>query len=139
MLKKLGIKTATASIKTWANAWTTSTRIHESQCLRCIFGCDAKDDLIHYLDCDPLWTSVISCSFKRTELLWTAPLSKLGLHPPSAEWLQMNALAFACYHSLKHSHFDTLLATQESGNPDKVHDLLISFACAHAKDIIVRL
>ena len=124
-----------AVVKTWANAWTTSTRMHESTALKCIFGCEAKDCLDHYLSCDPLWTSIISNSFKRSELLWTSPLVKIGLVSPSMEWLQMCALAFSCYHSIKMAHMNDVLHGLESGNPCQVYTLLMNYAKAHFKDL----
>ena len=43
---------AKSVIKTWANAWTTSSRMHEHVRLPCVFGCQrASDDLSHYLVC----------------------------------------------------------------------------------------
>ena len=73
-LTKLGPRVAAAVIKTWANVWTTSTRMHEPIALPCIFGCEGCEDALnHYLSCDILWTAVTSCSFRRTELLWPGP------------------------------------------------------------------
>ena len=134
-LKNLGMRGATAVVKTWANAWTTTSRMHESKILTCIFGCEAQDCLDHYLCCDPLWTAVISASHKRSELLWTSPIVKLGLVSPSIEWLQMCALAFACYHSIKMSHMPEVLQALESGNLCQVHSRLINYASAHWKDL----
>ena len=43
---------STSIIKTWANAWTTSSRMHEHVRLSCVFGCQrASDELSHYLVC----------------------------------------------------------------------------------------
>ena len=135
LLKRLGVRGSTAVVKTWANAWTTSSRMHETNTLKCIFGCDASDCLDHYLCCDPLWTAVISNSYKKCELLWESPLVKLGLVSPSIEWLQMCAIAFSCYHSIKMSHMPEVLHALESGNPCQVHSRLMNYACAHSKDL----
>ena len=105
--------------------------MHESKRLKCIFGCDNDDSLDHYLVCDPLWTAVISVSFKKTELLWTRPMTKLGLIDTSGEWLQMLAVAFACYHSMKMSHLPDILRELESGDPSEVHIRLVNYAKAH--------
>lgn len=68
-LKKIGVRTSMAVLKKWANAWTTTCRMHEALELPCIFGChDCEDDLDHYLCCDPLWTIVGSCSSGQSEL-----------------------------------------------------------------------
>ena len=40
IVKRLGVRKSTAVIKTWANAWTTSSRMHEAAVLPCIFGCN---------------------------------------------------------------------------------------------------
>ena len=135
LLKQLGVRCTTAVIKSWANAWTTSTRMHESERLSCIFGCGGDDCLDHYLVCDPLWTAVISTSFKRAELLWTRPMIKLGLIDTSIEWLQMTSVAFACYHSMKMSHLPEILQALESGDPYKVHIRLMNYAKAHFDDM----
>ena len=135
LVKNLGVRGSIAVIKTWANAWTTSSRMHESKVLQCIFGCEATDCLDHYLCCDPLWTAVISASFKRSELLWQSPLTKLGLERPSIEWLQMCAVAFACYHSIKMSHLNDVLQALESGNHCQVHLRLMNYASVHFKEM----
>ena len=138
-LSKMGPRVAAAVIKTWANAWTTSSRLHEPISLPCIFGCDGCDDALeHYLTCDILWTAVISCSFRRTELLWSDPLARLGL-AGSYEWLQMLAVAFSCYHALKLGHRDEILASFACGHPCQVHDRLLGYAKVYASEICVTL
>jgi hypothetical protein len=134
--KKAGIRIATAAVKTWANAWCTSSRLHESEvCMRCLFGCDAKDELSHYLICDPLWTCVISCSYRRTELLYRDPFERLGLVSPHYEWLRMLAIAFSAYHSIKFKHTHEVQNIQDGGNPCQVHLILIQYCRAFALDI----
>jgi len=135
-LCKLGARVSMAVVKSWANAWTTSTRMHEPQLLPCIFGCpNCEDSLDHYLCCDPLWTAVISCSFKYAELLQAGPFSKLGLGGSSA-WLQMLAIAFSCYHAIKMSHRDEILKFLESGHLCQVHDRLIGYAKVFSCEIV---
>ena len=135
-LNKLGIRTATALIKTWSNTWATSSRMHEDRRMSCIFGCQADDALEHYLVCDPLWTAVISNTFKRVELLYADPFTKLGMCENSSEWCQMMSVAFSCYHALKFSHMDDIRALLDNGHPSKVETRLFNYASAHAKDII---
>ena len=56
MFGKLSPAWATAILKTWANAWTTSSRMHEPVARQCIFGCaEGMDSLKHYLLCDHVW------------------------------------------------------------------------------------
>ena len=135
-MKKSGIRVAMALIKTWANAWTTSDRMHEDNLLPCIFGCEGDDALAHYLCCDPLWTAVISCSYKRTELLMQPPLVRLCLETPSVEGARLITIAFSCYHALKLGHRDLVEAGCDSGNFCEMHVKLMSLADAFAKDII---
>ena len=102
LVKKLGMRGASAIIKTWANAWATSSRMHEADVLPCIFGCGCGevDSLEHYLSCDPLWTIVISCSLGDKELLQVSPATKLGFGPSSFAWLQRSVCCFqllSCY------------------------------------------
>ena len=135
-LSKLGARVSVAVVKSWANAWTTTTRMHEPLLLPCIFGCpNCKDELDHYLCCDPLWTAVISCSFKQTVLLQAGPFSKLGLGCSSA-WLQMLAIAFSCYHALKMSHLDEILSCLACGHLCQVHDRLMGYAKVFSSEII---
>jgi len=136
-LKKLGPRVAMGVIKTWANAWVTSHRMHEPLLLPCIFGCpECRDELDHYLCCDPLWTAVISCSFKQRELLWSSPVSRLGLDGSVAS-LQMITIAFSCYHAIKMSHQGETLASLASGHLCQVHGRLMEYARVFASDIMV--
>jgi len=135
-LSKLGARVSMAVVKSWANAWTTTTRMHEPLLLPCIFGCpSSRDELDHYLCCDPLWTAVISCSFKQTELLQAGPFSKLGLGCSSA-WLQMLAIAFSCYHAIKMNHLDDILSCLASGHHCHVLDRLMGYAKTFSSEII---
>ena len=125
-----------AGVKCWANAWTASSRMHEPLVLPCIFGCPGCiDEFDHYLVCDALWTAVISCSFKRTELLQSSPLTKLGLDGSEA-WLQMLTIAFSCYHAIKMSHRELVLASIASGHPCMVPDRLVEYARVFSSEIL---
>ena len=134
-LKQLGVRAATAVIKTWSNTWATSSRLHEEKRLKCFFGCDAPDDLNHYLCCDPLWTAIISNGSARVGLLWTRPMTRIGMINPSLEWLQMVCIAYSCYHSIKFDHMQEVLACQpDSGDPYQVHCRLMNYARVYRKD-----
>ena len=146
-------------IKTWANAWTTSLRMHEAAELPCISGCqDCKDDLEHYLVCDPLWTIVISCSHGQSELLQASPHSKFGfpsctfdltahgglaqaqfdqmpIGDSSPAWWKRIAIAFSCYHAIKMSHRNEVLSCTESGNFCQVLDRLVEYACVFHREV----
>ena len=137
-LKKCGPRIAMSVIKSWANAWTTSARMHEAYEFPCIFGCQGcEDDLEHYLVCDPLWTIVISCSSGQSELLHAGPHSKFGF-PFSAHsiaWWKMLAIAFSCYHAIKMGHRDEVLFCSESGNFCQVLDRLLEYACVFSREL----
>ena len=48
-------------LRSWANGWTTSHRMHEHLKQECLFGCaDANDDLAHYLCCRRVWRALRS-------------------------------------------------------------------------------
>lgn len=134
-LRKLWVRCATALIKAWANAWTTS-RLHEGVKHSCILGSEADDCLDRYLCCDPLWTGVISNSFRSVELSWSRPMTKEGFAGLSKEWLLMTAIAFACYHSIKMNHMSEVLRSPESGNPYQAHVRLMHYARAHSVEIV---
>ena len=135
-LKKLGARISMCVLKTWANAWTTSTRMHESFQLPCIFGCpDCTDDLDHYLCCDPLWTAVISCSYGQSELLQAGPSTKLGLVESPRLWWQLIAIAFSCYHAVKMSHKDEILSSLASGHFCQVECRLLEYARVFSREL----
>jgi len=49
-------------LRTWTNAWCTSSRLHEASALPCLFGCVGfPDDIKHYLRCPILWRVISSC------------------------------------------------------------------------------
>eukprot|EP00973_Karenia_brevis_P039409 5441033-Karenia_brevis.AAC.1 len=46
-------------IRTWANGWTTSHRMHEPRLLPCLFGCPGQQDCLqHYLQCERAWRAL---------------------------------------------------------------------------------
>ena len=89
-------------IKSWCNSWYTSSRLHESTILPCIFGCEGQDDdLAHYLVCSPFWT-VLSSIVRPPECqIQECPTSRMNLVSPSVFKAKVMAVAFHCYHGLK--------------------------------------
>ena len=86
-------------LKTSTNAWCTSSRMHESPILPCIFGCkDATDVLSHYLKCDILW-SLICEAFVGD--LSPCLMSRMSFIEPTQRKLIHIACAFEMYHALK--------------------------------------
>ena len=139
VLCKLGPRYGMPLIKTFANAWTTTCRLHEAVILPCIFGCSGcKDNLNHYLCCDPLWTVVISCSSRQSEHLHASPCLKLGLYGPSSLWCQLTAIAFSCYHAIKMGHRSELqfFSNTGSGHLCQVHDRLLEYAKVFSMDLL---
>ena len=89
-LKKLRMHDAFQVLRTWLNAWTTSTRYHEAVTLPCLFGCvEEVDDQAHYCRC-PRMQAIIDHHVK----FFRPPtaLDRLGLISPSKDVL----LAVAC-------------------------------------------
>ena len=89
---------AIAWFKTVTNAWTTSYRMHEPDKLKCLFGCDAKDSLEHYIICRLLW-SVLDCAFGGN--LNPNLFARVNYSAPSSRQCCLIATAFEIYHALK--------------------------------------
>ena len=88
-----------AWLKTITNAWCTSSRMHESVRLPCIFGCkDSADRLDHYVGCRILW-SIIHEAFGGD--FTPCHVSRLCYHAPSPIKFVHIACAFEVYHSMK--------------------------------------
>ena len=60
-LCKVPRRVAFAAAKTWANAWTTSYRLHIDVKV-CLFGCGHQypDKLEHYRSCSNLWKHIFA-------------------------------------------------------------------------------
>ena len=90
-------------VKSWAGAWTTSTRMHEPVLLPCIFGCRCSSDTItHYLKCGRLWRAVAHAT---SHTAASDPFSRLALTCDSQDLLNL-VLAFTVYHTVKAAHLD---------------------------------
>ena len=90
---------AMAWFKTVTNAWCTSSRMHESSQLQCIFGCrDCKDMLGHYVECNILW-SILHESFGG--VFPPSKVSRLNYQHPSQQNIIVISAAFEIYHALK--------------------------------------
>ena len=103
----------------------------------CMFGCEGEPDKFeHYLNCDHLWTVVISCTFRRVEHLHAVPLVKLGFGENSSEWLQMLSVAFACYHQIKFSHRAEVEACKSSGDYCSILLRLVGYARVYSGELL---
>ena len=86
-------------LKAIAGAWCTSVRLHTAIQWPCIFGCDARDELVHYLVCPILW------QFARETLRLPEPSllieARLALVEPSIDKLRALAFVHTLYHSCR--------------------------------------
>ena len=69
-------------IKTLVNSWSASRRLHENNINMCFFCGEAKDDLPHYLVCDPFWAILVSVAGLSPNLLGLDVLTRVGLKFP---------------------------------------------------------
>ncbi len=90
--------TAMAWLITVTNAWATSFCMHESDQLKCLFGCDADDKLEHYFTCHALW-SILDEAFGGN--LTPNPFARINFDTPSIIHCILIECAFEIYHALK--------------------------------------
>ena len=86
-------------LKTLANAWTTSYRMHELRPLQCLFGCAGEpDELRHYLCCPVLANALSDLGL----WMWGPARRLFGtMGPIPHELFASVAIAFAAYHHLE--------------------------------------
>ena len=100
ILKSMRKHEAMQVVKTWANAWATSSRYHENPVLPCIFGCPpspgSDDRLSHYIACPIMWS--LAQDAIGTELPNTS-LSRVGVCNPSVHTFNVIAALFQAYHN----------------------------------------
>ena len=95
---------AISVLKSWAHAWTTSSRMHEAVVLPCVLGCrDALDTQEHYLACERFWRLVYSSRSSSSRYRPRSVLGRLGLLPLSFDALQDLVVASRFYHYIKFS------------------------------------
>ena len=95
-MKTLSPAWATSIIKTWANAWTTSTRMHELNVKECLLGCPGEpDDLKHYIRCSRFHNLL------RDDRGRLGIIESFLLMSPNAECAFQLVVAFIAYHNLK--------------------------------------
>ena len=100
-LGKWGLHDAMWEVKTWVNAWATSTRFHESVVLRRLLGCiEGEDRQAHYAQCPMLFYLQIQIRFDEVP---ACPLTRLGLASPTRNNLLCVSCSFAGYHAVKRS------------------------------------
>ena len=115
-------------IKTWTNSWVTSSRFHESTRLPCIFGCDAKDELKHYVVCEPFWTIIHNCTGARAADLATETCVLICTARPTLASIRRLFVAYRCYHKLRFENGEEINRAKESTDFGPVIELLCAYA-----------
>jgi hypothetical protein len=105
VLKKVPASIKTSFFKTIINSWATSHRYHEHVLLPCIFGCvGEKDDLQHYLRCDPMWTCAVTASSLPHDFLALSPMQRLCIVSHDVNGLRLLGVVYRGYHALRLGH-----------------------------------
>jgi len=117
VLKKAPASIRTSFFKTIINSWATSHRYQEHVLLPCIFGCvGEKDDLQHYLGCDPMWTCAVTASDLPPGFLSLSPMQRLCIISHDVNALKLLGVVFRGHHSLRLGHrylIDKCVASQD--------------------------
>ena len=94
---------AISVLKSLGHAWTTSSRMHESEVLPCFLGCPgALDTQEHYMACERFWRLVCGSRFSARRFGPRSILGRSGLYPFSADALRELCVASKFYHHVKH-------------------------------------
>ncbi len=128
-------------IKTFTNSWCTSRRLHEggsSPTIHPCFFCGEvrKDDLAHYLECDSLWSTVISAANLGAEFLDLDPISRAGLSNPSRASYNLIACAFLVYHAIKLEHLEESLNAIATNDLSHNINLASRIAAVHLQALL---
>jgi hypothetical protein len=101
VLKQLGPAIAIPVSKSWANAWSTASRLQAWNLNFCVFGCSpCADDLRHYVHCPSLWGSISdACPF--LHLVGSSPADRLCLADPTWKDFKTLAAAYHCYNIIR--------------------------------------
>ena len=97
-------------LRTWSNGWFTTHRtLHEATGgarLPCIYGCGGPDSLVHYLQCEHMWTLICSCTNSPTSSLSTPLAQRICLVNPN----RCN-ISSVCQLSMHTMHKDIIIAS----------------------------
>ena len=115
-----------ALIRSWSNGWFTLVRTHEPRIpYKCFFGCDANDDIAHYLCCDPLCTILcIHTGAKTRDLYHSAPARLCVLYHNLSD-ITRCVVAFQAYHALRNTHLAVIKEAQSVGEFEEVFEMSI--------------
>ena len=116
----------TCFLKTIINSWSTSHRLSEAVLLPCIMGCqECKDDLQHYLCCDPLWTMATCACGLPSSFLSLPPLERLCILSKSSYGLRLLSVVFRGYHAVRLGYRSLVDYSPATGRFESIYDLII--------------
>ena len=97
-----------------------------------------EDDLFQYLECEVMWTILISAvniGSHSVSCLSLPPTQRLCLRLPSVMRLKLLAGAFLVYHALKFDDFTVVVTVFASGDFSPVLLLACRLAVHHYRDL----
>ena len=109
--------------------------MHEPEALPCIFGCDADDDLRHYLKCEALWACVYSCFNCNTSILAQTIPERACVHNVNIANISRLYTAYSSYHALRKLHSDLIQNAISSEDFEHVYDELLPLIHGFKADI----
>ena len=134
LLLPLPHSTPMCLLRTWSNGWCTSNRMHEPKALPCFFGCEADDDLCHYLKCEVLWTCVYSCFKCNTSIFMQSIPGRACVHNVNMSNIARLYCAYSSYHALRKLHTDLILDAISSEDFEHVVEELLSLIILFGAD-----
>ena len=108
-------------------SWATSDRYHEEVRLPCLFGCEAKDELAHYLECPILWAFVNSAEKAHPDQWSCAPQERACFVHPDIRSLKCLAVAYRSYHALRLGNKDKVARAVLNFEFDSLHELFLEY------------
>ncbi len=102
-------------LKTVSGGWCTTYRMHELVKWPCIFGCEACDEITHYLECPILWQFATEQIGAEHSILVG---ERLCLSNPNVQKLKTLALCHFVYHSCKNDEVCALGLTHFCLHPN---------------------
>jgi len=107
------------------NSWCTSERFHEEVILPCVLGCNGKDELAHYLECEFFWTLLEASTESRTSELHLCKTKRACLIKPSRNSALKLLVAFSAYHALRMRYRDELRHAVHEGDFCQVQEICV--------------
>jgi len=112
-------------LRTLVNAWLTTSRMHDSFCNRCVFGCPSPDALEHYVLCPVLWRVI-------GRVFGSSPSDSLEVvlllaSPNLVSAFRLYA-AVTIFHACRASHLARLRTFTENNEGEALEKFLIEIA-----------